>query len=326
MEDIQKFDVIGIQECQCNRYPMLFIDRVTECLPLKYAKGYKLFSYNEWFFHGYDIPSPKVWGVVLVESMAQMFLMTILSTGESKGEIAISKNYRKIQYFKKVEPGDRLDIEATCDSFRRGVAQGKVVGRVCGEPVCSMECTIVVPIVMGQFSVKSETAKTDTSDYVIEIAPDAVSFGIEDIQKCMLNKYPGAYLDKVLDVKPGKSIHAIKNFTYNEWFFPVHFSDDPSVPGFVQIETCMQCFLLTFLSMDEYKRMETSDRLIDNVKLNRKVIPGDTLELKATLDKFRRGVGTGRVESFVGGEPACSFDVTACIPAILDNFKPMAKK
>ena len=38
-----KFDVPGILGCQKNRYPMLFLDRVTECIPGKYAKGYKLF-------------------------------------------------------------------------------------------------------------------------------------------------------------------------------------------------------------------------------------------------------------------------------------------
>ena len=65
-EQILSFDIPGIMECQQNRYPMLFIDRVTECVPNRYAKGYKLFSYNEWYFHGYEIASPKVWNVVPV--------------------------------------------------------------------------------------------------------------------------------------------------------------------------------------------------------------------------------------------------------------------
>ena len=52
MENLSlSFNIPGIMKCQQNRYPMLFIDKVTECVPLKYAKGYKLFSYNEWYFH-----------------------------------------------------------------------------------------------------------------------------------------------------------------------------------------------------------------------------------------------------------------------------------
>ena len=34
---------------QPNRYPFLLIDRVTEVLPGKYAKGYKNVTNNEWF-------------------------------------------------------------------------------------------------------------------------------------------------------------------------------------------------------------------------------------------------------------------------------------
>ena len=40
---VLSFNVPEIMECQQNRYPMLFIDRITECIPLEYARGYKLF-------------------------------------------------------------------------------------------------------------------------------------------------------------------------------------------------------------------------------------------------------------------------------------------
>ena len=76
---VLSFDIPGIMSCQQNRYPMLFIDRITECVPLKYAKGYKLFSYNEWYFHGYETTSPKVWSAIQIEAMSQIFLMTFLT-------------------------------------------------------------------------------------------------------------------------------------------------------------------------------------------------------------------------------------------------------
>ena len=58
----------------------------------------------------------------------------------------------------------------------------------------------------------------------------------------MLNKYPWLFIDHVIDIKPGEFVKAIKNFTYNEAYFPAHFPGDPSVPGFIQIECCMQAF------------------------------------------------------------------------------------
>jgi 3-hydroxyacyl-[acyl-carrier-protein] dehydratase len=321
-DEILQFDVPGIMSCQRNRYPMLFVDRITECVPLKYAKGYKLFTNNEWYFHGYDMPSPKVWTVVQLEAMAQVFLMTFLSEENNRGKIAMSNRFNNLRMLRKIVPGERLDIEATLDSYRRGVAKGMVTGNVNGEPACSVDCTIIVPV---DFAISStETNVALVSDY--RIPESGLEFGTEEIRKCMLNKYPWQYLDKAVSVEPGKFVHAIKNYSYNEWFFPPHFEGDPSVPGFIQIETCMQAFLLTFLSLDEYKRAETADTLLDNIQLKRKIIPGDTLELKAALSGFKRGIGKGRVESFVNGEPACSFDAVACIPAILEGFRPKPKE
>jgi 3-hydroxyacyl-[acyl-carrier-protein] dehydratase len=326
MEDqVLSFDIPGIMSCQQNRYPMLFIDRVTECVPRKYAKGFKLFSYNEWYFHGYDTTSPKVWNVVQIEAMSQMFLMTFLTAEQCRGFVAMSNKFDKVQFLRKIEPGDRLDLEATLDSFGRGVARGKVTGHVRGALACSMECTIIVPELFGNFqralpaNAANELKQADTQE-------SKVDFGIQKIRECLLNKYPWLVLDRVIDIEPGKFVKAIKNFTFNEHYFPAHFPGDPSVPGFIQIECCMQSFLLTFLSLDQYKRRETADRLLNNVLVKRKIVPGDTLELTATLDSFTRGIAKGRVESHVNGEQAISFEVTAVVVDELDRFKPKPKE
>ena len=50
----------------------------------------------------------------------------------------------------------------------------------------------------------------------------------------------------------------------------------------------------------------------------KKVQPGDTLEIYATLKSFRRGVAIGNVQSYVGNEAAVSFDVTA---VVIDEFE-----
>ena len=315
------FDIPGIMSCQQNRYPMLFIDRITDCVPRRYAKGYKLFTYNEWYFHGYETTSPKVWNAIQIEAMSQTFLMTFLTIDEFRGSVAMSYKFDKVQFLRKIVPGERLDLEANLDSFGRGVARGKVTGHVNGVLACSMECTIVMP----QLFVNLQQSRTSQNVNLFENAETSrhqSDFGIKEIKECLLNKYPWLYIDLVHDIQPGKFVKAIKNFTYNEHFFPAHFPGDPSVPGFIQIECCMQSFLLTFLSLEQYKRSETADRLLNNVQVKRKIIPGDTLFLHANLISFSRGVAKGRVESFVNNEPAISFDVTAVIVGELDKFKP----
>lgn len=79
---------------------------------------------------------------------------------------------------------------------------------------------------------------------------------------------------------------------------------------------------MTFLSMEEYSGTTTSTVGMNNVKFKRKIIPGDTLEIIATLDSFRRGIAKGHVESFVNGEAACSLELTVAVNSVLNSFKP----
>ena len=151
---------------------------------------------------------------------------------------------------------------------------------------------------------------------------EILTFDAMGIQECQRNRYPLLFIDKVVEAIPGKSVHAVKNFTYNEWFFPAHFDDEPNVPGFIQTECLSQTFIMTFLCMDEYKGKKTAFVSQDGVRFRRKLIPGDTLDIFATLDSFRRGVAKGHVESFVCDEPACCARYKICIPDVLDLYRP----
>ena len=53
---------------------------------------------------------------------------------------------------------------------------------------------------------------------------------IQQISSLQQNKYPLLFLDRVTDLIPGVSCTGIKNFSYNEWFFPVHFKNDQAFP------------------------------------------------------------------------------------------------
>ncbi len=151
---------------------------------------------------------------------------------------------------------------------------------------------------------------------------EKLSFDLMGIQSCQRNRYPLLFVDKITEAIPGKSAKGIKNFTFNEWYFPAHFDDDPNVPGFVLVECLVQTFLMSFLCIEEYRGMETSFVSINNVKFKKKVVPGDRLEMDATLESFRRGVARGHVDGFVDGIFTCSADFVVAITEVLDKFKP----
>lgn len=158
-----------------------------------------------------------------------------------------------------------------------------------------------------------ENSKNDNKDF---------AYDINQIISCQQNRYPVLLIDRIISLEPGKSAVGLKCFTYNEWFFPAHFEDDPNVPGFVQIESLVQTFIMTFLSLEKYKGMKTNFVSINNIKFKRKIIPGDQLIINAMLNSFKRGIAIGCATSTVNGDIACSAEFVVSLPDILSSFSP----
>jgi 3-hydroxyacyl-[acyl-carrier-protein] dehydratase len=146
--------------------------------------------------------------------------------------------------------------------------------------------------------------------------------GINDILKFQRNRYPVLLIDRVLECEPGKRSVARKCFTYNEWFIPGHFEDEPNVPGTVQVECLAQTLLITFLCIEEYQGMKANAASYNNVKFRRKVEPGDILIVEARLRSFKRGVAMGSAVGRVEDEVACSADFVIVVPDVLEKFRP----
>lgn len=146
------------------------------------------------------------------------------------------------------------------------------------------------------------------------------------IQQYQQNRPPLLFIDYVAEALPGKYAYGYKNFTFNEWFFPAHFEDEPNVPGFVQVEALTQMFLMTFLTFPECKGRKTGFISIKDAQFRRKLIPGDTLEIRAELQSFRRGLAIGTAAGTVDGTVACSTSLVIAVPDIMTAFIPPAKQ
>jgi 3-hydroxyacyl-[acyl-carrier-protein] dehydratase len=145
--------------------------------------------------------------------------------------------------------------------------------------------------------------------------------GFDYLFKIQKNRYPYLFIDKIVSVDPGVRASTLKSFTYNEWFFPVHFEDDPIVPGFIVMEMLIQSFILTFLSLEEFSGMTTSDYNIKEFSIKRSLIPGDTLSIDAFLIKNNRGIFEGIVIGMLNGEEVCKIELTVVITEILQEYK-----
>lgn len=115
---------------------------------------------------------------------------------------------------------------------------------------------------------------------------------VNEIKNYLPHRYPFLLVDRVVDLTEGESIKAFKNVTVNEPFFEGHFPEEPVMPGVLIIEALAQATgLLGFKTMGETRQQNTLYLLVsvDKARFKRQVVPGDQLELHATLLK-RKGI------------------------------------
>ncbi len=133
-----------------NRYPLLLIDYVTEVLPGKYAKGYKNLTNNEWFFPKHFEGHPNMPGCLQLEAMAQMLTVAVTTLPGLSGKPTYALKHT-VRFHKEVFPGERLTLNATVKSYKRGVCNGICEGYVNDNLVCEAEMLIAVPDVFNQY-------------------------------------------------------------------------------------------------------------------------------------------------------------------------------
>ena len=71
-QQVLQFDTMQIMEMIPHRYPFLLVDRITECVSGKYAKGYKNLTMNEEFFQGHFPNNPITPGVCMMQIIKEI--------------------------------------------------------------------------------------------------------------------------------------------------------------------------------------------------------------------------------------------------------------
>lgn len=123
-------DIMEIMKLLPHRYPFLLVDRITECVPGKYVKGYKNVTMNENFFQGHFPENPIMPGVLQVEALAQLSAGILLTVPEYKGKLALFAGIDGVRFKRIVRPGDRLDMYSEIIKLKGPVAKAKVRAEV----------------------------------------------------------------------------------------------------------------------------------------------------------------------------------------------------
>ena len=135
------------------------------------------------------------------------------------------------------------------------------------------------------------------------------------------NRYPFLMIDYVTKLKPGYYAEGYKNFTNNEWFFPIHFKGNPNVPGALQLEAMAQMLTVAITTLPGLKGKVTH-ALEHKVRFRKEVLPGQTLYIETTVLSWKRGICNGKGIGYTDGEVACEAEMLITIPDILDQYLP----
>ncbi len=119
-----------IMELIPHRYPFLLVDRILEVEAGTRAVGLKNVTMNEPFFQGHFPGNPIMPGVLMVEALAQVGAVALMSLEENKGKLAVFAGIDGVRFKKQVTPGDTLRLEVTIESMRRGIGKGQAVAYV----------------------------------------------------------------------------------------------------------------------------------------------------------------------------------------------------
>ena len=141
---------------------------------------------------------------------------------------------------------------------------------------------------------------------------EAVQLDMQAILERLPHRYPFLLVDRVLECRPGESIRALKNVTYNEPFFPGPFPGRPVMPGVMIIEALAQTAgILCFVTANVFPDQDTRFYFvgIDKARFRRPVVPGDQLLLTAQLERSLRGIWRFATLALVGSQEVAQADM-----------------
>ena len=139
--------MLGIKEIQeiiPHRHPFLLVDKIEELEPGVRAVGYKAVTYNEPFFQGHFPQYPVMPGVLIMEALAQVGSIAMLSVEENKGKIGFFGGIDKAKFKRQVVPGDVLKLECEIIKSKGPMGVGKAVATVDGKIAAVAELTFMI--------------------------------------------------------------------------------------------------------------------------------------------------------------------------------------
>ena len=137
-------DINEIKKILPHRYPFLLVDYIEEMEAGVKAIGYKNVTVNEPFFQGHFPEYPVMPGVLLIEALAQVGAVAILSLEENKGKLAFFGGIKNAKFRKQVVPGDVVRLETEIIKCKGPMGVCKAIATVDGKMAAEAEISFMI--------------------------------------------------------------------------------------------------------------------------------------------------------------------------------------
>jgi UDP-3-O-[3-hydroxymyristoyl] N-acetylglucosamine deacetylase/3-hydroxyacyl-[acyl-carrier-protein] dehydratase len=144
---VPAMDIGRIMDVLPHRYPFLLVDRIIEVEGNRRIVGIKNVTINEPFFQGHFPGHPIMPGVLIIEAMAQVGGMLLLSHFEDQNvedKVVYFMSLDNVKFRRPVLPGDQLRFELEMVAFRGKTCRMKGQGFVDGQVVAEADMMAMV--------------------------------------------------------------------------------------------------------------------------------------------------------------------------------------